>query len=107
MNEENQNTSSLPFFWPLLLSSLAFNFFLFFHLYTVTKETLRLRNEQTVLLQQVDTYQKNVVGARNIQAMLQALANDLLEIGTSDSEIRNITEKYQIRRVPASTSPKP
>jgi hypothetical protein len=112
MSEESpvNDTPQTSFFWPLLLSSLAFNAFLFFHLYNISTDTWRLHQNNVSLTQQTDAYRKNIMAARNVQTLLQALANDLIDMSTTDPDIRKIIDKYQIRRSPqpgAQNTPAP
>ncbi len=91
-----------PMFWPGLLMSLAFNLFLISQIHTIWNTSSDLNRQEKILLQQVEKLQNDVVPARNVQALLEGIANDLLVLAETDPDARRVVDKFQIRRDPPS-----
>jgi hypothetical protein len=102
MNEE-ETSYHFPF-WPAFFLTLAFTSFLLFQADTLFKRTQDLKRQEQALRRQSENAQTQLAAARNMSALLEKLANDLLVLGTIDSDARKLVEKYQIRKTDPTTT---
>ncbi len=108
MNAENpSSTETSQIFWPSFFLTLAFIFFLLFQLQSTWNATNRLHRQKKELVLQQEQALVKVARARTMQTLLHGLANDLLNLAKTDSEIGKIVDKYQIRWTNPQTSPPP
>jgi hypothetical protein len=93
-----QNESGHCCFWPVLLFILAFNCFLIAEVHFAWRALDRLQIQKKNAITRVEQSQAQVAAARTWMAILEGVCNDLLDLSKSDSEVRRVVEKYQIRR---------
>jgi len=83
------------FFWVLLFAEMCLLAFLVSQFPQVRKQ-----NTQFISLREQG---RNQAGqAEQVQAQLQSLAGDLLQLADSDPQAQALAAKYQIRRAPGS-----
>ncbi len=92
-------------FAPVLLVALALGLFLVSQAVTEWGVVSNLQRQRTQLGQQIQQASQQVAPSRNLQAILQSFASDLLNLSASDAEVRRVAEKYQIRRTPPPSAP--
>lgn len=83
----------------LLLLAVAFNLFLLFNALLYWGGLKNQVRQNDALAAQIAQGKQQGANARVVQGMLEGLANDMLALSASDSDIRRIVEKYQIRRM--------
>lgn len=88
---------SVPF-WPLLLLVLAFNLFLCVEIHSVRRVTDRIEQQHAAVTKRSQLMESQMAASRTWQTMLEGMANDLLDLAKSDSEVRKLVDKYQIRK---------
>jgi len=88
---------SVPF-WPVLLLVLAFSLFLCVEIYSVLRVTDRIEQQHAAVTKRAQLMESQMAASKTWQTMLEGMANDLLDLGKSDSEVRKLVEKYQIRK---------
>ena len=99
MNDQPANSESTGFpFWPGLLLILAFNLYLATEVHGLWRVKTRLSEQSEIVSKRIEQAQGQMAGARTWLTMLEGIANDLIELGKTDSDIRRIVDKYQIRR---------
>lgn len=103
-DEEIVSPPNASYFWPILILSISLNLVIGFQAYSVISETVALKAEEKSTAKEVDNLRRTVVPARNVQALLQALANDMLEMSRTDPDIQKIIDKYQIHRSNGTSS---
>jgi len=91
-------TPASSMFWPGLLMSLAFNLFLISQIHTIWNTSSDLNRQERILLQQLEKLRNDAVSARNVQALLEGVAGDLLVLAETDPDARRVVDKFQIRR---------
>ena len=93
--EENHGSCC---FWPALLLVLAFNLFLIVEVYSIGRVTGRMNQQRDVVGKRIQQVESQMAAARTWQTMLEGMANDLLELSKTDSDVRKVVDKYQIRK---------
>jgi hypothetical protein len=101
-NDEQFSSSAKQSFWPILILSISFSVYLAFQLTLVTRSTSLSKQQLVGLNQQIEKAQNSAIVSRNIQSVLERLANDLLVLANTDVEAKKLIDKYQIRRNTAS-----
>lgn|SRR3989344_4796161 len=99
-------TQSFPF-WPVLLVVLAFNLFLVSQIHTTWRGTTRIKEQREIFANRIRQAEGQLAAARTIMTTLQGLCNDLLDLSKTDSEIRRIVDKYEIRKNQPATPTNP
>ena len=85
----------------LVLISLnvsAFNLFLASQIHNTWRGTTRLKEQQEIFANRIRQAEGQLAAARTIMTTLEGLCNDLLDLSKTDSEIRRIVDKYEIRK---------
>lgn len=85
-------------FWPGLFVLLAFNLFLFSQIHNTWRGATRLQEQREIIAKRMTQAEGQLAAARTTMTTLQGLCTDLLELSKTDSDIRRITEKYEIRK---------
>ncbi len=104
--EENSSSSCCQF-GAVLCLVLAFNLFMASQVQTLWRTTTNLKQQEINIGQQLDRSQNEFLQARNMQLLLEALANDMLAMANTDYDVRRLVEKYQIRRAGPAPAPAP
>jgi hypothetical protein len=86
------------FFWPLWLVITALGLVVLSSTLERGSEYRKLTQERKDLASQIAEQQKGLVHSRNMQAVLQALGGEILDLAEKDPEIKRVAEKYQLRR---------
>jgi hypothetical protein len=100
-NEVYEQSSDRSFGIALVLLAVAFNLFLVFNALLYWGGLKNQVRQNDALAQQIAQGKQAAVNARQVQGMLEGLANDILALSASEPEVRRIVEKYQIRRMNA------
>lgn len=104
------NTPHDPFakppcvFWPKFFLVQAFVIFLASQICLTWNGTSQLKAQEKAISQQLERSRNEIAQARNMQNLLEGMANDLLNLASTDSEVRKIVDKYQIRKKTSTTS---
>jgi len=86
-------------FWPTMLLSIAFNLFFLFQIHGAWVTTSSLAQQEKDVTQRLKQLQGEVVTARQMLALLDGIAKDLLALGATDPEVRALVDKHKIRRI--------
>jgi hypothetical protein len=102
MNGETQD--GFPYL-PVLLIVLAFDLFLATEAHAVWRVNNRFKQQDAIIAKRIEQVETQISASRTWQTMLEGIANDLLELGKTDGDVRKIVEKYQIRKNQPVTPP--
>lgn len=100
-NEAYDQGADRSFGIALILLAVAFNLFLIFNALLYWGGLKNQVRQNDALAQQITQGKQAATNARQVQGMLEGIANDLLALSASEPEARRIVEKYQIRRANA------
>ena len=103
MNEDG-TIGSFPF-WPALLLVLAFDLFLCVEIHSIARVTSRIETNLAGITKRSQLMESQMSASKTWQTMLEGIANDLLDLAKTDSDIRKVVDKYQIRRNQPVTPP--
>lgn len=104
--DDSENPSCSCCFWPILLLILAFDCYLATQLQLAWRGTDRLKQQNAALATRIEQAEGQMKGLRTWPTVLEGVAKDLLEMAKTDSEVRKIVDKYQIRQnAPVAPAP--
>ena len=105
-NHADYEGSVFPF-WPALFLLLAFDLLMASQIHDQWRISARLQQQNDVVAKRVQQAEIQMKGARTWQVILEGICKDMLEMSKTDSDVRRIVDKYQIRQnqTPASSAP--
>jgi len=77
---------------------LAFNCLLFSEVHFAWRALDRLERQKVAIEGRIEQTQAQVAAARTWMTILEGVCNDLLDLSKTDSDVRSVVDKYQIRR---------
>ncbi len=96
MNGEHHHpTAGGNLFWPSFLFVLAFDVFLMVQIHSRWNILSNLMNQQKTIIQQAHDMQNQVAAARTMVMMAGGLAQDILQLSNTDSDVRRMVDKYK------------